>query len=95
VLFIIALLAFVSLGLPDGVLGVAWPSVRRTFGLSLSQLGVYLAAAMVGYLVSSFSSGWVVERIGVGRLLLWSSVATAGSSISFALAPAWSVMVLV
>lgn len=93
-LFIVALLAFVTLGLPDGVLGVAWPSVRRTFELPLSQLGVYLAAAMGGYLASSLGSGWVVERVGVGRLLFWSSVGTAGSSVGYALAPAWSVMVL-
>ena len=39
---VIALLAFVSLGLPDGVLGVAWPSIRATFALPLSELGVPL-----------------------------------------------------
>jgi fucose permease len=73
-LLAIALVAFVSLGLPDGVLGVAWPSIRRSFGLPPSQLGSLLAAAMVGYLLSSFSSGVLVARLGVGRVLLWSSV---------------------
>ena len=51
-LFAIALAAFVSLGLPDGVLGVAWPSVRRTFMLPTSQLGVLLASSTIGYLAS-------------------------------------------
>jgi hypothetical protein len=36
---LLALLAFLSLGLPDGVLGVAWPSLRRSFALPMSQLG--------------------------------------------------------
>ena len=35
-LLLVAFLAFVSLGLPDAVLGVAWPSVRRSFDLPLS-----------------------------------------------------------
>jgi MFS family permease len=86
-LLVIALLAFVSLGLPDGVLGVAWPSIGRSFGLPPSQLGSLLASSMVGYLVSSFSSGALVARLGVGRLLLWSSVLMVVNSFAYALAP--------
>jgi fucose permease len=92
-LFAIALLAFVSLGLPDGVLGVAWPSIRATFALPLSQLGVLLGAAMVGYLAASVSSGPIVARIGIGRLLVLSSAAVAASSLGYALAPRWGLMV--
>ncbi|HKZ08559.1 MAG TPA: MFS transporter [Methylomirabilota bacterium] len=92
-LFALALLAFVSLGLPDGVLGVAWPSMRASFGLPLAQLGVLLAASMVGYLGSSFTSGWLVARLGVGRLLVWSSALIVANSAAYALAPRWSAMV--
>ena len=53
----LALLAFVALGLPDGVLGVAWPSIRDELELPLDALGALLIAATVGYVVSSFSSG--------------------------------------
>jgi fucose permease len=93
VLLAIALVAFVSLGLPDGVLGVAWPSIRRSFDLPPAQLGVLLTSAMVGYVVSSFSSGAVVARLGIGRLLFCSSVFMVASSLAYAAAPAWSVMV--
>src|SRR5262245_42399715 len=89
----IAFLAFVSLGLPDGVLGVAWPSIRRAFGLPISQLGVLLSAAMSGYLLSSFGSGAVVARIGIGRVLLACSGLTAVSTATYALAPAWPGMI--
>ena len=92
-LLAIALVAFVSLGLPDGVLGVAWPSIRRTFGLPPDQLGGLLASAMAGYLASSFSSGALVARLGVGRLLFWSSALMVANSLAYALAPAWGVMV--
>jgi fucose permease len=88
----LAFAAFVSLGLPDGLLGVAWPSIRRTFGLPLSQLGALLALLMAGYLSSSFLSGTLVARWGVGRLLLWSNVTMVVSCAGYALAPHWPVM---
>jgi fucose permease len=93
VLLAIALVAFVSLGLPDGVLGVAWPSIRRSFDLAPAQLGLLLTSAMVGYVASSFSSGAVVARLGIGRLLFWSSALMVANSLAYAAAPTWSVMV--
>src|SRR4051812_39387033 len=93
-LLALAFVAFISLGLPDGVLGVAWPSIRHSFSLPLSQLGVLLTTMMAGYLASSFSSGAVVARLGVGRLLLWSSVLIVLSLGGYALAPTWWVMLV-
>jgi fucose permease len=90
----LAVLGFLSLGLPDGVLGVAWPSMRRSFELPVSQLGALLASAMVGYLASSFTSGTLVARLGVGRLLAASGAATASSALLHALAPGWEVVLL-
>ena len=90
---LIAFLAFVSLGLPDGVLGVAWPSMRAAFGVPLSQLGALLTMAMAGYLVSSFGAGWLVQRIGVGHLLVWSSVLIVVNCCGYAFAPMWPVVV--
>jgi MFS family permease len=92
-LLAIALVAFVSVGLPDGVLGVAWPSIRRSFGLPPGQLGALLASAMAGYLASSFGSGAVGARLGVGRVLFWSSALMVVNTLAYALAPAWGVMV--
>jgi fucose permease len=89
----IALLAFVSLGLPDGVLGVSWPSIRQSFALPLSQLGSLLATAMTGYLLASFLSGTTVRRLGVGGLLLGSSLLVVISLLGYSLAPSWAFMV--
>jgi fucose permease len=93
-LTLIAFVAFISLGLPDGVLGVAWPSMRDTFGLPISYLGLLVASGTCGYLVSSFSSGAVVARLGVGKVLLLSSLLMVGASAGFALAPVWPVMLI-
>ena len=83
----LAFLAFVSLGLPDGVVGVAWPSLRQSFDLPIDRLGVLLLAGMAGYWVSSFGSGAAVGRLGVGRLLFWSSLAVAASALVWSLSP--------
>jgi fucose permease len=89
----LAFVAFVSLGLPDGLLGVAWPSVRATFGRPVSHLGVLLAAGTSGYLVSSFLGGQFVRAIGVGPLLLASSLTVAAALAGVAHAPNWAAMV--
>jgi fucose permease len=89
----LAYAAFVSLGLPDGLTGVAWPSIRTTFGLPLNALGALATTAMIGYLVSSFSSGRMLARLGVGGLLALSCLATAISLLGYGSAPLWGVMV--
>ncbi|MGH6690079.1 MAG: hypothetical protein ACREF4_05295 [Gammaproteobacteria bacterium] len=73
----LAYLGFVSLGLPDGLLGIAWPSIRATFGLPLDALGGLLVVFTTGYLASSFSSGWLLARMSAGSLLALSCAATA------------------
>jgi fucose permease len=90
----LAFVAFISLGLPDGLLGVAWPSIRETFGLSLDALGPLLVMFTIGYLVSSFSSGEILHRMGVGTLLAASGFATAISLLGYGLAPTWIFMVM-
>lgn len=89
----LAYAAFISLGLPDGLTGVAWPSIRATFGLPLDALGALITTATVGYLASSFSSGRIVARIGVGWLLVLSCLATAISLLGYWGAPSWAVLV--
>lgn len=92
-LILLAFIAFISLGLPDGLLGVAWPSVRREFGLPLDEIGFMLFASMLGYLSSSFFSGKIVSRLGVGRLLAVSCFLTGGALVGYTLAPSYWVIV--
>jgi fucose permease len=89
----LAYLAFISLGLPDGLLGVAWPSIRATFGLPVDALGALLVMATTGYLLSSAGSGWLLARMGLGTLLALSCLLTAGSLLGYALTAWWGLMV--
>jgi len=89
----LAYLAFVSLGLPDGLIGVAWPSIRAYFDLPVDALGSLLVMFTAGYLVSSFTSGRLLSVMSVGTLLTLSCLATALSLIGYAIAPAWLMIV--
>lgn len=92
-LILLAFIAFISLGLPDGLLGVAWPSIRADFKLPLDSLGLLLMAVTTGYLTSSFLSGRIMARLGVGGLLAASCAATGAGLIGYTLAPAWWIIV--
>jgi fucose permease len=90
----LAYLSFVSLGLPDGLLSVAWPFIHATFDLPLDALGALLVMFTVGYLLSSFSSGWLLARMNVGALLAFSCLLMSISLAGYALTPRWLWMVL-
>ncbi len=92
-LIALAFLAYVSLGLPDAVPGVAWPAVRRELDQPLGALGLLLMTSMVGYFASSFGSGWLVARLGVGGVLAGSGALIVIGMLGYAAAPAWDVMV--
>lgn len=85
--------AFISLGLPDGLLGVAWPSIRDGFARPLDSLGTLLLAFTTGYLTSSFLSGWAITRAGVGRLLAASCAITGLSLLGYTMAGHWWIVV--
>jgi len=86
--------AFAALGLPDGALGVAWPSMRREFALPVSGLGVLILVMMGGHLVASVGSGPAAARAGSARLLLWGNLAFAASAFGLAFAPGWWALLL-
>ncbi len=89
----IAYSGFIILGMPDGLLGVAWPSIRESFNVSLDALGTLLIAVMGGYFLSSFNSGRLAARMGIGSLLVVSSIVRGVGLLGYALSPTWGVMV--
>src|SRR5690606_17417297 len=93
-LILLAFLAFISLGLPDGLLGIAWPSIREHFSLRLDSIGILLFASTAGYMTSSFFSGQVIAKLGVGKTLAISCLLTSVSLLGYTFAPFWWVMVL-
>jgi fucose permease len=92
-LILLAFIAFVALGLPDGLLGVGWPSIRTGFSVPLDAIGMLLIASVTGYMTSSFISGFLISRIGVGRVLAASCLLTGLALIGYTFIPQWWMMV--
>lgn len=90
---LLALVAFVALGLPDGLLGVGWPAIRDGFSIPLDAIGLLLASGVAGYMTSSFLSGFLLARVGVGRVLAASCLLTGVALIGYTLVPQWWMMV--
>lgn len=93
-LVLLAYIAFIALGMPDGLLGVAWPSIREGFKIPLDALGSLLFVSTSGYLFSSFLSGKIIARIGVGKLLAISCALTGIALVGYTIVPSWWVMVV-
>lgn len=89
-----SLFAFVVLGLPDGMLGVAWPALRSHFDQPLGGLGELLVAALVGYLAVTSAAGRLLARLGTGTVLVSSAVAGSAGTALFVLAPTWGWLVV-
>jgi len=89
-LLLIAYIGFISLGLPDTLIGVAWPSVRDHFHLQQSAIAFIFFGAGCSYFLSSFFTGRLLQVFGIGMLLATSSALVALSGFGYGLAPLWA-----
>ena len=76
-------LAFISLGLPDALLGAAWPSIYPEFGVPVSYAGGISMIISVGTVVSSLKSDRLTRRFGTGRVTAVSVFLTAAALFGF------------
>jgi fucose permease len=83
----------VAIGLPDGMLGTAWPAMRHTFGVAVGDLGLILLVNSLGSVAVSAIVGRLIHRIGVIALVAVASLCAAVGSVGFAVAPGlWLVL---
>lgn len=80
------------LGLTDSVIGVAWPSIARTFSLPASRLSVLLFAAGLGYLLTAIPSGHLLNRFGPPLTMAAASVAAGGACAVYAASPVFALL---
>lgn len=78
-LLIIIYLGFISLGLPDGTLGVAWPAVYPELRLPVGMAGALMLVGTLLTATAGFSSGWIGARFRTGPVLLVSCLLTSGA----------------
>ncbi|MGW9530839.1 MFS transporter [Paenibacillus terrae] len=94
---IIIYLSFISLGIPDSLLGSAWPVMWPELGASFGSAGIVSMVVAGGTIVSSLVSGSIIERMGTGKVTLVSCFLTAGALLGFSFAPSlfWLVLLAI
>ena len=83
-----------AVGIFDGALGVAWPSMRLTFDQPLAALGIVIGAYTAGYFVTSLAGGWLLERVGTGNAMLGIAASAIVGATLFAVSPTWAVVLV-
>ncbi len=84
-LLAIIYLAFISLGLPDALLGSAWPSIYREFSVPVSYSGIIFMIISAGTIVSSLRSDYLTKKYGAGKVTVVSVCLTALALMGFSL----------
>lgn len=77
--------SFISLGLPDSLLGSAWPQMQESLGVSLSLGGVISFLITASTILSSLMSHRVIQRFGTGSVTMCSVAMTALALLGFSL----------
>ena len=93
-LLAIIYLAFISLGLPDSLLGSAWPEMHQVLGVELSAMGIVTTLIAVGTVVSSLLSDKLTARFSTQMIVSVSIGLTAIGLLGFSFAPTFATLCL-
>ena len=85
ILLAIIYASFISLGLPDSILGSAWPSMYGPLGVSVSYAGILSLTIALGTVVSSLFSAKLIQKIGTGWVTAISVGMTAAALFGFSI----------
>lgn len=86
--------SFISLGLPDSLLGSAWPQMQESLGVSLSLGGVISFLITASTILSSLMSHRVIQRFGTGSVTMCSVAMTALALLGFSLSDSFFALCL-
>ena len=93
-LLVIIYLAFISLGLPDALLGAAWPSMYPQFDVPVSYAGIISMIIALGTVVSSLQSDRLTKKLGTGQVTALSVCMTAMALFGFAASHSFGMLCL-
>lgn len=93
-LLAIIYLAFISLGLPDSLLGSAWPVMYKELNAPLSYAGVISMIISIGTIISSLFSDKITHKLGTGMVTASSVLLTAGALFGFSISSSFGMLCL-
>lgn len=93
-LLVIIYLAFISLGLPDSLLGSAWPVMYQEFSVPVSYAGGISMIIAAGTIVSSLQSDRLTKKLGTGKVTAFSVLMTAVALFGFSVSHSYIALCL-
>lgn len=93
-LIIIIYLAFISLGLPDALLGSSWPIMREEMNVPLSYAGIISMIIALGTIISSLMSDRLTRKIGTAKVTSFSVLLTAIALFGFSVSSEFWMLIL-
>lgn len=93
-LLIVIYLSFISLGLPDTLLGAAWPAMQTDFNASLDTAGILSFTVSLGTVISSLLSSKLISKFGTGFISFFSITATAIALLGYSFSNNFMFLVL-
>lgn len=93
-LLAIIYLSFISLGLPDSLLGSAWPVMYKEFGVPVSYAGIISMIIAAGTIVSSLQSDRITRKLGTGKVTAISVAMTAFALFGFSISHSFGMLCL-
>ena len=93
-LLVVIYIAFISLGLPDGLLGAAWPTMYQEFQVPVSYAGTIYMIICAGTVLSSLMSDRLTRRFGPGLVTAVSVAATAAALLGFSISNSYQMLCL-
>jgi MFS family permease len=93
-LLVVIYVAFIGLGLPDTILGAAWPLMRLDLAAPISAAGILSIITSLGTIISSLLTPKFLRILGTGKLVAYSIAATALASIGYGFANSFGMLCL-
>lgn len=93
-LLIIIYMAFISLGLPDSLIGVSWPLIREEYNLGLEYGGYISLVITIGTISSSLLSGHIIAKLQTGKVIIFSILLTIIALLGYALSDSFIFLLL-
>lgn len=87
-------LAFISLGLPDSLLGSVWPTIYQEFNVPVSYAGAIFMIISAGTIFSSLQSDRLTKSLGTGKVTAFSVLMTAVALFGFSISHSYWMLVL-
>lgn len=94
ILLALIYLAFISLGLPDALLGSAWPVMYPMFNVPISLAGLITMVISVGTIISSLNTSRLIRKFGTGMITSISVMLTALALFGFSISDSFWMLVV-